>query len=230
MPARARTLQAVLVLLAGVASNGALAQYSQPYPYPPPPPPPGYYPAPAQPAPGYYGPPREPAEPARGRIELSGFVGYQFSTNVGTCCGTIRIDDSIDFGAALSYEVRRGYSVELLWVMVPTKLRFDSNGLVFPGSAEKSDVTLNYIQIGGVYGLKRGRLEPFFSLTLGVIIVSPATARLTDGTTLTPSTQVKFAFTGGGGLKIWINERFAVRLEIRALVPVYFTGTTFFVG
>ena len=55
-------------------------------------------------------------------------------------------------------------------------------------------------------------------------------ASATSSDPLTPSTQVKFAFTGGGGLKIWINERFAVRLEIRALVPVYFTGTTFFVG
>ena len=63
-----------------------------------------------------------------------------------------------------------------------------------------------------------------------MIIVSPGGARLTDGSTLTASTQVKFAFTAGGGLKIWINEMFAVRAEIRALVPVYFTGTTFFVG
>jgi hypothetical protein len=46
-----------------------------------------------------------------------------------------------------------------------------------------------------------------------VIIVSPGGARLTDGSTLTASTQVKFAFTAGGGLKIWINEMFAVRAE-----------------
>jgi hypothetical protein len=224
-----KLLQPVLLVTA-TASGLALAQ---PYPPPgyPPPPPPGYYPAPAYPQPVYYGPPRPPPEPpARGRVELSGFVGYQLSTDASTCCGTIRMDDSIDFGATLSYQIRPGYAVELLWIYVPTKVRFDSNGLTFASSAEKSDLTINYIQLGGVYGLKRGRLEPFFSLTAGVIIVAPDAARLTDGTTLTADTQVKFAFTGGGGLKVWINEMFAVRLEVRALVPVYFSSTTFYAG
>jgi hypothetical protein len=228
MIAHAKVLRnAVLLVLASAASHVALAQpvYAPPPGYPPPQPPPGYY---AQPV--YGQPPPPPPERARGRIELTGFAGYQVSTDAGTCCGTIRIDGSVDFGAALAYEIRRGYSIELLWVYVPTKLRFDSNGLVLPSSAEKSDLNLNYIQIGGVYGIKRGRLEPFFTVTAGVIIVSPATNRLTDGSTLSPSTNVKFAFTAGGGLKIWINDMFAIRAEIRALVPVYFTGTSFFVG
>jgi hypothetical protein len=227
------------LLLAATASNLALAQPMPQPGYPPPPPPPGYYPPPPPPPPppGYYyaqpvyGAPRPaPVEPSRGRIELSGFVGYQLSTDAGTCCGTLRIDGSIDFGAALSYELRRGYAVELLWIYVPTKVRFDSNGLGFPSSIDKSNVTENYIQLGGVYGLKRGRLEPFLSLTAGVIILSPAPNTLADGTTLTADTQVKFAFTAGGGLKVWINEMFAVRLEVRALVPVYFNSTAFYVG
>jgi hypothetical protein len=234
-----RRLRGVL-LLAGTASSLGLAQPMPPPGYPPPPPPPGYYPPPPPPPgyypappPGYYPAPAYPAPvepPRRGRIEIGGFVGYQLSTDAGTCCGTINIDDSIDFGATLSYQIRPSYAVELLWIYVPTKVRFDSNGLTFPSSAEKSNLTINYIQLGGMYGLKRGRLEPFFSLTAGVIIVAPDAVRLTDGTTLTADTQAKFAFTAGGGLKVWINEMFAVRLEVRALVPVYFSSTTFYAG
>jgi hypothetical protein len=221
-----------VLLLAATASKLALAQqYPPPGYYPPPQPPPGYYPPP-QPPPGYYPapayPPPEP--PKRGRIEIGGFVGYQLSTDAGTCCGTIDLDDSIDFGATLSYQVRPGYAVELLWVYIPSKVRFNSNGLTLPSSRDKSNITFNYIQIGGVYGLKKGRLEPFFSLTAGVVIVAPDTNTLTDGTVLTPSTQVRFAFTAGGGLKVWINEMFAIRGEVRAMVPVYFTGTTFYAG
>jgi hypothetical protein len=217
-------------LLVVAVSSVAWGQYGppQPYPYgpPPPPPPPGYGPGPTY---GQtYGPP--PA-PERGRIELSGYAGYQLSTDAGTCCGTIVIDGSGIYGASLGYQIRPGYGIELSWFYVPTNVFFRSNGLSFPSSQSKASLSENWIQLGGVYSpLRRGKLEPYFTLSAGLVILSPDTAHLTDGSTLTPQTQVEFAFTAGLGLKFWVTPMIAIRAEFRTLVPVYFNGGGFYVG
>jgi opacity protein-like surface antigen len=226
-----RSIRWIPWLLAAVSSV-AQAQYAPPPPYPyggpPPPPPPGYGPAPT------YGPPVVYEEPqrARGRIEISGYAGYQLSTDAGTCCGEIVIDGSAVYGAALGYELRQGYGIELSWFYVPTNVFFRSNGFTFPSSDAKSGLGEHWIQIGGVYGPVRlkGKLEPYATVTAGVVIISPSTARLTDGTTLTPSTEVEFAFTVGLGLKFWVTPMIAIRAEFRTLVPVFFNSTAFYVG
>lgn len=140
------------------------------------------------------------------------------------------IDGSAVYGAALGYQLRPGYSVEVNWTYVPTNAAFRSNGLTFPSSDGKSSTSLNYITIGGVVGRRLGRIEPYGTLTAGLVIISPSALRLTDGSTLTPNDTVQFAFTAGIGAKIWITEMIAFRAEARALVPVYFTGTSFYVG
>jgi len=212
-------------------SSVAWAQYGPPpssYPYgPPPPPPPGYGQAPTY---GQtYG---EPPERQRGKIEISGYAGYQFSTDIGTCCGTIVLDGSAVYGAALGYEIRPGYGIELSWFYVPTNLFFRSNGFSLPSSDGKTGVGEHWIQIGGVYSPIRlkGKLEPYATVTAGLVIISPATLHLTDGTTLSPESNVEFAFTIGLGLKFWVTPMIAIRAEFRTLVPVYFTGTSFYVG
>jgi hypothetical protein len=214
-------------LLVVAVSSVAWGQYGppQPYPYGPPPPPPGYGPGPTY---GQtYGPP--PAR-ERGRIELSGYAGYQLSTDAGTCCGTIVIDGSGIYGASLAYQIRQGYGVELSWFYVPTNVFFRSTGISFPSSQSKASLSEHWIQLGGVYNLRRGNLEPYFTVSAGLVILTPDTAHLTDGTTLSPQTQVEFAFTAGLGLKFWVTPMIAIRAEFRTLVPVYFSGGGFYVG
>ena len=75
-----------------------------------------------------------------------------------------------------------------------------------------------------------GKLEPYFTVSAGIVIISPDIANLTDGSTLSPQTQVEFAFTVGLGLKFWVTPMIAIRAEFRTLVPVYFTSTAFYVG
>ncbi len=214
------------VVLGGLLlATTAVAQY-YPTPPPPPAPPPGYYPAPAYPAPAY--PPPEPKR--RGDIEIGGFVGYQLPTDATGGTGKVIIDPSIDFGGFVDYSVRPGYAVELLYVYVPTNARFQT---YVPGTIPDSDKTsigTHWIQIGGNVGRNLGRIEPFGSLTAGLVIVAPGTLTFTNGTTATANTSVQFAFTGGLGLKVWVTEMIALRFEARALVPVYFSGGGLWVG
>jgi hypothetical protein len=48
--------------------------------------------------------------------------------------------------------------------------------------------------------------------------------------TLTSSTQVKPAFTGGLGFKLWLTDMLGLRFMARALVPLYFSGGAVWVG
>jgi hypothetical protein len=212
-------------LLVVAVSSVAQAQYAPPPPYPsapPPGPPPGYGPGPTY---GYSEPVRQ-----RGRIEISGFAGYQVSTDAGTCCGTVVIDGSAVYGAGLGYEVRPGYGVELLWFYVPTNLSYRAITPVLPSSDGKTGLGEHWIQLGGTGSMRRGRFEPYGSLTAGLVILSPSALRLTDGSTLSPETSVRFGFTGALGVKIWITEMIAIRGEARALIPVYFSSGGIYVG
>ncbi|MGZ6078265.1 MAG: hypothetical protein ACXWK6_10710 [Myxococcaceae bacterium] len=222
------------VLLAGAA----LGQYYPTPPPTPPPPPPGYYPPPAPP-PGYYPPPAyqqpnysPPPTPARGEIEIGGFFGWQASTNASTFYGSIIIDGSIDFGGFIDYTIRPGSAIELLYIYVPTNARFVPYlaGGPYPSSNSVS-VGENWIQLGGTFGRKMGRIEPFGALTLGIVIISPGTMTFPSSSlTLTSSTQVKPAFTGGLGLKLWLTDMLGLRFMARALVPLYFSGGAVWVG
>src|SRR5262249_41348353 len=213
-------------LLAVAVSSVAWAQYGPPPSDPPPPPPgSGYARGPT------YGQPQGYQQPARGKIELSGFAGYQLATDAGTCCGTLVIDSSAVYGAALGYELRQGYGIELSWFYVPTNIAFRSNGLSFASSAGKAGLSEHYIQLGGVVSpVRAGRVEPYASITAGIVILSPSTLQLQDGSSLTPESSVRFAFTAALGLKVWITPMIGLRFDVRALVPVYFSGGGFYVG
>jgi hypothetical protein len=76
-----------------------------------------------------------------------------------------------------------------------------------------------------------GRIEPFGALTLGIVIISPGTMTFpSSSVTLTSSTQVKPAFTGGLGFKLWLTDMLGLRFMARALVPLYFSGGAVWVG
>ena len=201
-------------------------------------PPPGYYPATpsspygAQPAPSVYPSsyPQQAPPPSRGQIELGGFVGWTVSTDASTPSGSIVIDGAVDYGGLIDYSVRPGYGVELLYAYVPTKARFVSFNPGAISSSESAGLGLHYIQLGGVVGRPLGRVEPFGALTAGIVIVHPSAVKFQDGTTYTGEDSVRFAFTAGLGLKVWMTEQVGLRFEARALVPVYFSGGGFYVG
>ena len=223
------------MLLAGAA----LAQYyPTPPPTPSPAPPPSYSPPPAYPPPQPAYPTYQqptyapPPEPARGEIEIGGFFGWQASTNASTYYGTIVIDGSIDFGAFIDYNIRPGSVIELLWINVPTNARYQAYSALSPTPSSNSvSVSENWIQLGGTFGRKMGRIEPFGALTAGVVIISPGTITFPSSSlTASASTQVKFAFTAGLGFKLWLTDQLGLRFMARALVPVYFSGTSVWVG
>jgi hypothetical protein len=176
-----------------------------------------------------YPSPSPSATSERGLVELTGFAGYQVSTDAGTPRGTLIINGSGDYGGAIDYHVRPGYTAELLYIFVPTHARFASFTSLVPNS-DSTSVGLHYIQLGGSAGRRVGRFEPFAALTAGLVIIAPSELKFTDGTSYQGEDVVRFAFSVGAGVKIWITDSLGLRFEARALVPVYFTQSAFWVG
>jgi hypothetical protein len=217
-------------------TGAAWAQTTPPPGYLPAPPPNPYGPPAPPPQPVYgqpaYGPPTytpPPPPPSRGQIELGGFVGWTVSTDASTYNGSVVIDGAVDYGGTIDYSIRPGYGVELLYAYVPTHARFASYNIAIP-SSDSASVGMHWIQIGGIVSRPRGRVEPFLAVSAGMVIIHPSAVRFQDGTTSTAEDQVRFAFTAGIGLKVWLTEAVGLRFEARALVPVYFTGGGFWVG
>ena len=227
-----RTVLLGTLLIAGAA----FAQTTPPPGYLPAPPPNPYGPPAPPPQPVYaqptYGPPTytpPPPPPSRGQVELGGFVGWTVSTDASTYNGSVIIDGAVDYGGTIDYFVRPGYGIELLYAYVPTHARFASRVPGVP-SSDSAGLGLHWIQLGGTVSKPMGRLEPFGAVTAGIVIIHPSAARFQDGTTYTGEDQVRFAFTAGLGLKVWMTENVGLRFEARALVPVFFSGGGFYVG
>jgi opacity protein-like surface antigen len=150
------------------------------------------------------------------------FYGY----GVNFSSGHATIDGSASYGATLRFKVRPGEAAELTWIYVPTNMHLYSGLASGDGS-----LTINYFQVGGSKSFRADRLEPYLGATLGAAIFSPGTIRSNNGlSTLNGSDVWRFAFTLGGGLKIWLIEQLAIQLDARMMAPVWFSSASFYVG
>ncbi len=167
-------------------------------------------------------------EPPRRELQLSGFAGYQLNGDVSTSGGNLVIDDSPSYGASLGWAVAPGSTAELLWIYTNTNARF--SGFSGYSSSESFGLPVNYFQIGGTHGIRRGNLEPYLGGTLGAMLASPGQIRFLSGSTVTPGATWRFAFTLGGGMKIHFSPVVALRLDVRMLAPVYFSSGGVYAG
>ncbi len=211
------TKAAHLIRTRAVASTllpvGAFAQQG----YPPPPP--------SSPPPQYATPPRY-GTPWKPGFELVGDVGYHVASDLNYYSGHASIDGSISYGATLRGKIRPGEAVELMWVYAPTTAHFFSTSF---GTGDAS-LNIHYFQIGGSKSFRSDRLEPYFSTTLGAALLSLGNLRISGAPQLVGSDVWRFAFTLGGGLKIWLVEQLALQLEARMLAPVWFSSSAIYVG
>ena len=77
------------------------------------------------------------------------------------------------------------------------------------------DMDVEYLQFGGTVSYPDAEYThviPYFGMTIGAARFSPDGSGLDD--------ETKFAATIGGGLRIPINKRFGVRLDLRAFGTV----------
>ena len=153
-------------------------------------------------------------------FEITPFGGYMFGGKISVREGDIDILGNVAFGGVLAIPVKYGIDIEFLYLQQPTSMEFTSRQT---GTAEPLfDVGVRYYQVGGLYEVQEGWSVPFFTFTVGASQYTAAPSELTD--------EWRFAFTVGGGAKLYLSEHFGVRLQGRLLFPLQWSGGSFFCG
>ncbi len=153
-------------------------------------------------------------------IELIGMYGYQFGGSFNAYKGKLTINDSDNMMFAINIPMKYGMMVELSYGRQNTYLKFKEYGTNITENI--SDLAIEYYQIGGIKGIKKGNLVPFGQFSLGATRFHPTASNYTD--------QWTFSITLGLGAKIHINERFGLRLQANMLIPMRFSGVGFWFG
>lgn len=164
----------------------------------------------------------------RGRFELSAFTGWSVNSDPDTNYGRLSLGDAQSFGASLGLNSGSGATLELKWIYFqPTAQLVDYN--VSIANSDKFDVDTHYFLIGGTKSIRRGIVEPFFGASLGAVVYMPHEFSL-SGVNYNPDDTWRMAFALGGGLKLFVHPKFAIRLGAELLGTIYFYGASFYAG
>jgi opacity protein-like surface antigen len=140
-------------------------------------------------------------------FEIIPFVGYTWGGDfkdetTGTKLG---VDETSNYGIMLDINQSNDSQIELYYSHQSTRLHTESNG--FYTGTPLFDLNINYIHIGGTYGMDSGKLKPFVVGTLGVTYMDPKGEGLDSAT--------KFSLGLGGGVKIFLTDHLGMRFEGR---------------
>jgi opacity protein-like surface antigen len=151
-------------------------------------------------------------------LEITPWAGYVSGGSFldGATSDVLRVGDSAGFGFVLGLRDTPLSGYELLYSFQRTEL----GGYDVPGRSGPTGLDLHYLLLGGRREFERERLRPFVAGGLGL------TALVPDGPGQGSSTN--FSLSLGGGVKIPLSERAALRLEGRGYLTLMQSGTGIF--
>jgi hypothetical protein len=147
-------------------------------------------------------------------IEINGFTGYALNGKANLYDGEFKINDAQNYGAKLAFGLSQTTFLEFSYMRSDTEGRFYPYYTGSPG--DLVSLSSNYIQVGGLQEADFGRLSPFGTLAVGLVIWDPKSNQY--------SSKTQFAATVGGGLKIWITDMIGIRLQGSMLMPMVWNG------
>lgn len=160
---------------------------------------------------------REPVEPLERerRVEVVAFGGVGFTGDIGvstdTQSGSVSFDGAPVYGALLGFRAQRNGYVYLSYSrMVTTAYYRPSGGLE---SSAQTDVSFDYLQVGGNLEAPQGRIVPYLGVSIGATRLAPVNGSGND---------FSFSAVLDGGVKLMLAPFLDVRLIGR--MPVSFVN------
>jgi len=152
-------------------------------------------------------------------LEINGFYGYQLHGKARLYEGDFKINDAANYGGKISVGLSSTTFVELSY------MRSDTEGRFYPYTGTPSELinfSSNYIQVGGLQEANFGKIRPYGTVAMGLVIWSPTTSQL--------GSKAQFSATLGAGLKIWLTDMLGIRLQGSMMMPMVFNGVGFGCG
>jgi hypothetical protein len=162
-------------------------------------------------------------EHKRSGIELTALYGYQFGGQVDlTTGGEIKLDDQDAFGFILgvplggdpSAQVELSYSHQATTVLSQDYFQTNETPLF--------DMSVDYFQVGGSRGVRRGKAMPFGFGSIGATMFNP---KGDD-----PDAEWRFSITLGVGAKYYLSERTGIRAQFGLLIPMQWSEGSLWCG
>ena len=164
-------------------------------------------------------------------IEIGGTYSYMWAGTAHLYEGEIQMEDGSQWGGFASFSLRPDTKLELSYLNSQSTATYYPYSYVGQSHPELSNlnspVTIQYFQLGSVYQIDKGKAAPFFGAYLGAAYFHP-TGTAPVGWTL--SDKWYFAVSLAGGVKLYVSDRFGIRLQGRLLLPMFFSGGSMYVG
>jgi len=137
-------------------------------------------------------------------VEITPFAGYglggefeEYSTDT-----KLTVAEEPVYGLTVDWPAGASTQYEFFFSQQQTGL--NSSRSTTPPEA-LTDLTISYAHIGGLLNFGNDRVRPFFGGGLGVTYFNPQDY----------GSETKFSINLGGGVKLFLTERFGIRLEGR---------------
>jgi hypothetical protein len=154
-------------------------------------------------------------------IELHGFYGWQLAGKFKLYYGDLYLQDAPNYGGKLSYGLSTTTFAEVSYMRSDSEAWYRPFDLSEPVS-DTFGYSSNYIMLGAVQEADLGKIRPFGTLGMGLVIWSPK-ENVVDS-------YVQFHLTLGGGIKYWINDFLGIRVQGSMMMPMIFNGGGFGCG
>lgn len=142
------------------------------------------------------------------KIEITPYIGYTWTSSIDVqienTFGKVDIESSESWGIEIDVNVQPGGQFTLLYHRQDSQLTFQPTGAL---KETLGDVSVEYLQIGGVGGVQKGNVMPFTVFTLGATRLAAKDQMTSD--------IWKFSLILGFGAKIYLNDHLGIRFHAR---------------
>ena len=162
-------------------------------------------------------------EHSRRGIELTALYGYQFGGQVDlTSGGEVQMSDDAAFGFILGVPINgdAATQVELSYSHQATTLNHQDYYQL--DETPLFDMSVDYFQVGGSRGVRRGKAMPFGFGTIGAAMFNPKGSD--------PDAEWRFSITLGVGAKYYMSERMGLRAQFGLLIPMQWSSGSLWCG
>jgi hypothetical protein len=174
-------LTTALVLTAIVVPTQAAAQYRRP-------------------------PQRAMPQPMMHQVEITPWAGYAWTISRRVTyldsTGDLDIGSGPAWGVEVDVNLHAGAQLALSYSRQDSKFSYKSSGV----KTDVSDLSVEYFQIGGIGGVRQGKVLPFGMVTLGASRFAFKDIRAADD-------LWKFSIVLGLGAKVYASERIGLRVQ-----------------
>lgn len=156
-------------------------------------------------------------------FEITPTYAYQFGGKINYGSEQVRFTDSDNYGISATYVLPNGIGIGFEYIRQSTTFTHDLRGQ----KIGYGDVNNDWYQLVGTKNiLNKGNIVPYAGLGVGAANFNPNSVT----SIYSYSSELKFAFTVQGGVKLFISDHIGLKLHAHMFVPIQWAGFGFSAG